>query len=53
MSMAEKAFRGYVKMISSGKAYYRVEKAFTPNEPVNIALEKLRTDTNIDENIHS
>jgi hypothetical protein len=53
MSMAEKAFRGYVKMISSGKAYYRIEKSLTPNEPVNIALEKLRADTKIDENILS
>ncbi len=50
MSIAEKAFRGYVKLISSGKAYYRIETAF-PLEPVNIALEKLRVDTKIDENI--
>jgi hypothetical protein len=53
ISMAEKAFRGYVKLISSGKAYYRVEQSLAPNEPVNIALDKLRTDTKIDENIFS
>jgi hypothetical protein len=51
ISMAEKAFREYVKMINSGKAYYRIEQSLIPNEPVNIALEKLRADTNIDENI--
>ena len=39
MSIAEKAFRGYIKLISSSKAYYRIETAFTLNEPVNISLE--------------
>jgi hypothetical protein len=51
MSMAEKAFRGYVRMINSGKIYHRVDQSLTINEPVNIALEKLRADTKIDENI--
>jgi hypothetical protein len=39
MSMAEKVFRGYVRMIISGKAYYRVDQSLTINEPVNIALK--------------
>jgi hypothetical protein len=39
MSMAEKAFRGYVRMIISGKAHYRVDQSLTINEPVNIALK--------------
>lgn len=47
ISMAEKAFRAYVKIIGD-KAYYRTEKSLTPNEPVNNALERLRTDTNLD-----
>ena len=52
ISMAEKAFRAYVKVIGD-KAYYRNEQSFTPNEPVNIALEKLRTDVKIDGDIFS
>jgi hypothetical protein len=53
ISMAEKAFRAYVKIIGD-KAYYRIEKPLTPYEPATIFLEKLRTDTKIDdENIFS
>ncbi len=47
ISLAEKAFRGYVKLIGE-KAYYRMEQPFTPNETVSTALEKLRTDAKLD-----
>ncbi len=47
ISTAEKAFRAYVKIIGD-KAYYRTEKSLTPNETIDKALEKLRTDTKID-----
>ena len=47
ISLAEKAFRGYVKLIGE-KAYYRMEQPCTLNETVSTALEKLRTDTKMD-----
>ncbi len=43
----EKALRGYVKPIGD-KVYYRVELSFTPNEPIEEALEKLITEVEID-----
>ncbi len=47
ISTAEKVFRAYVKIIED-KAFYRIEKPLTPNEPVTIALEKLRTNTDLE-----
>jgi len=46
ISMAEKAFRAYVKVIAD-KAYYRAEKSLTPNEPMVQALENIRTNTDL------
>jgi hypothetical protein len=34
ISMAEKAFRGYIKLIGD-TAYYRIEESLTPNEVGN------------------
>jgi hypothetical protein len=47
MSLAERAFRGYVKLVGE-KAYYRMEEPCTPNEAVPTALEKLRTNAKLD-----
>lgn len=47
ISLAERAFRGYVKLIGE-KAYYRMEQPRKPNEAVSTALEKLRTDVKLD-----
>jgi len=45
----ERALRGYVKPID-GKVYYRVERALAPNQPIEIALEQIRTQVILDEN---
>jgi hypothetical protein len=47
MSLAERAFRGYVKLVGE-KAYYIMEEPCTPNEAVPTALEKLRTNAKLD-----
>ncbi len=47
ISLAEKAFRGYVKQIND-KAFYRVEESLTPNESVSTAFETLRNNVKID-----
>jgi hypothetical protein len=52
ISLAERAFRGYVKVMN-GKAYFRSENPLTPNEPIPSALENIRTSSNLDEEIHS
>ena len=46
VSLAEKAFRAYVKHIGN-KAYYRFEQLVNPHEPINSALENLRTNTDL------
>ncbi len=38
ISLAEKAFRGYDKLIGE-KAYYRMEQPCTPNEAVSISMK--------------
>jgi hypothetical protein len=50
----ERALRGYVKPIG-GKAYYRfeLELALAPNEPIEMALEQIKTQVKIDESILS
>ena len=48
----ERALRGYVKPID-GKAYYRFELALAPNQPIEMALEQIRTQVKIDESILS
>ncbi len=50
ISLAEKAFRGYVKLMGE-KAYYRMEQPCTPNETVPTALEKLRADAKLDKDL--
>jgi hypothetical protein len=52
ISLAERALQGYVKVMD-GKAYFRAEKPFTPNEPLPLALEHIRTSTDLDEQVHS
>jgi hypothetical protein len=47
MRLFERAIGGYVKPID-GKAYYRVERALAPNQPIEIALEQIRTHVKID-----
>lgn len=47
VSLAEKAFRAYVKQIGN-KACYRFEQLVNPNEPINSALENLRANTDSD-----
>jgi hypothetical protein len=44
----ERALRGYVKPID-GKTYYRVERALAPNQPIEMALDGIRTQIKIDE----
>jgi hypothetical protein len=44
----ERVLRSYGKPID-GKAYYRVERALAPNQPIEIALEQIRTHVKIDE----
>jgi hypothetical protein len=46
----ERAMMGYVKPID-GKAYYRFELALAPNQPIEMALEQIRTQVTIDESI--
>jgi hypothetical protein len=48
----ERAVRGYVKLIDD-RVYYRIEQSLTPNEPINISLEKLRTQIKLDQDILS
>jgi hypothetical protein len=48
----ERAVKGYVKLIGD-RAYYRIEQSLTPNEPINISLEKLRTQIKLDQDILS
>ncbi len=48
ISLAEKAFRGYIKQIDD-KAFYRVEESLTPNEEVSTAFETMRNNVKIDE----
>jgi hypothetical protein len=48
----ERALRGYVKPIY-GKAYYRFELALAPNQPIEMALEQIRTQVTIDESVIS
>jgi hypothetical protein len=48
----ERALRGYVKPID-GKAYFRVELALAPNQPIEMALANIRTQVKIDERILS
>jgi hypothetical protein len=48
----EKALRGYVKPIDD-KVYYRFELILTQDEPIEIALERIRTQVKIDESIIS
>ena len=48
----ERALRGYVKPID-GKAYYRFELVLAPNQPIEMALEQIRTQLKIDESILS
>ncbi len=47
VSLAEKAFRAYVKQMGN-KAYYRFEQLVNPNETINASLENLRTNTDLD-----
>ena len=47
MPSFEKTLLGYVKVIGN-KAYYRTEKAVTPNAPIISALEMLRTSTELE-----
>ncbi len=51
ISLAEKAW-AYIKQIEI-KAVYRLKQSLTSNEPVNMALEKLRMDVRIDTDILS
>ena len=44
--------RSHVKPIDD-KAYYRFELVLTPNEPIEMALERIRTQVKIDESILS
>jgi hypothetical protein len=46
VSLAEKAFRAYVKQMRD-KAYYRFEQLVNPNGPINSALENLRANTDL------
>ena len=48
----EKALSGYVKPIDC-KVYYRFELALAPNQPIEMALEDIRTQVKIDESILS
>ncbi len=48
----KRAVRGYVKLIGD-RAYYRIEQSLTPDEPVNISLEKLRKSVKLDQDILS
>ena len=48
----ERALRGYVKPIDD-KVFYRFEWSLTPNQPVDAALEQIRTQIKIDESILS
>jgi hypothetical protein len=48
----ERDLRGYVKPIDD-KVYYRFELSLTPNEPIEMVLEKIKTTVKIDENILS
>ena len=48
----ERALRGYVKPIDY-KTYYRVERALAPNQPIEMALEIIRTQIKIDDGILS
>jgi len=50
--LSKRALRCFVKPIDS-KAYYRVELALAPNQPIEIALERIRTQVKIDESILS
>jgi hypothetical protein len=52
VSLAEKAFRAYVKQMGN-KAYYRFEQLANPNEPINSALDYLRREITIDANCFS
>ena len=42
--------KSYVKPID-GKAFYRVELALAPNQPIEISLGQIRTHIILDENI--
>jgi hypothetical protein len=46
VSLAEKAFRAYVKQVCN-KANYRFEQLVNPNEPIDSALESLRANTDL------
>jgi hypothetical protein len=48
----EMAARGYVKPIDN-KAYYRFELVLTPDEPIEMALQNIRTQVKIDESVLS
>jgi hypothetical protein len=48
----ERALMGYVKPMD-GKAYYRFELALAQNQPIDIALENMRTEVKIDDGILS
>ncbi|MGN6559450.1 MAG: hypothetical protein ACTHJ2_02900 [Candidatus Nitrosocosmicus sp.] len=52
MPLFQRALRDYVKSID-GKAYYRVELALSPHQPIKKALEEIRKNVRINENILS
>jgi hypothetical protein len=50
MKLFEKALRGYVKVVES-KAFYRREESVTLDERLPTALKRLRTKTNLENNL--
>ncbi len=47
MILAEKALRAYAKVIGD-KVYLRTEKFLSSNEPIQLALENIRTTVDLD-----